>query len=1100
MGESVGHQFVGMKLGKASSLARNWCFVNDDVVIPLDEVQLDDKLHFVKEPVEIMDRELKRLKQSRILIVKDRWNSRRGPEFTWEHEDFFRSKIYNPDNNNGWLEEDPEEEPEEEDEDMVNNEEDDTEKAQPPVVQIADADDVPIPPVIQFGSNFHVGESSATRDLLTGNSEVYAPGPMCYDLKSVYRGVKRLSKQMHDRYRTEKKIARKLRQDELRMNGQEFDITALDSAVRENRSENSKMMKLITGLSRQFTELKNQNCRAEELSGWEAWVRGRIPNNLRFQEGPSIYTAPVPCVGDPYVMVRDSAMDTRGDEDVDTDAPWDTQPFEPRGSPQDVDQLVRDGIEAAIRDERERVRMEATRAGGPARGPTTASMAQECSFAGFIKCGPTQFHRTKGAVELVRWFEKMENTFEISKCAKGKKVNFSTATHHGRALTWWNSQVATLGREVANGRPWTEVKQMMTDEFCPTKKVYRLEDEHKMQGQTKPELLLNVTIVEDVILINALQSVKIVEEWDIRPKTAKDCQSKNVASGAAVQPNVVCYECGERGYKSRVCPKKADRRGGIVQARKYIERGSQLFIAQVTKKEPAKKQLQDVPVICNFPEVFLDDLPGLSPPRQVEFKIKLIPSAAPVTRAPYRMAPSELKELSDQLKELFEKEFIRRSSSPWGASVLFVKKKDGSFRMCIDYQELNKLTVKNWYPLSRIDDLEEDIPITAFQTRVRQFLCLDGYYRRFIEGFSLISKPLFKLTQKNKKYEWGMEEEEAFQNLKQKLCSTPIVAWPEGTKNFIVYCDVSLKGFGAKELNMRQRRWIELLSDCDCKIRYHPGKGNVVADALSRKDKEPLRVRSLVMMVHTNIPEKILEAQTEAMKEENVKAKNLGRDMIMHESHKSKYSIHPGSDKMYEDLKKLYWWPNMKADIGTFVTKCLTYAKVKAEHQKPSGLLQQPEIPEWKWEKITMDFVSGLPRTPSGYDSIRVIVDRLTKSAYFLPMKKMDSIEKLAQQYLKEIVFSHGLPGVIHFGKRSKLSPRYIRPFKIIEKIGPMAYKLELPEKLRGIHNKFHVSNLKKCLADKNLVIPLEEIQLDDKLHFIEEPVEIMDREVKQLK
>ncbi|GJR81683.1 putative reverse transcriptase domain-containing protein [Tanacetum coccineum] len=374
---------------------------------------------------------------------------------------------------------------------------------------------------------------------------------------------------------------------------------------------------------------------------------------------------------------------------------------------------------------------------------------------------------------------------------------------------------------------------------------------------------------------------------------------------------------------------------------------------------------------------------------------------------------------------------------------------------------------------------------------------------------------------------------------------------------------------------MRQRRWIELLSDYDCEIHYHPGKANVMADALSRKDREPIRVRSLVMTVHTNLPERILDAQTKAMKEENVKAKNQGRlikpifetrsdgiqcferriwlplfgglqDLIMHESHKSKYSIHPGSDKMYQDLKKLYWWPNMKAEIATYVSKCLTCAKVKTEHQKPSGLLQQPEIPEWKWEKITMDFISGLLRTPSGYDSIWVIVDQLTKSAHFLPVKKTDSIEKLAQLYLKEIVFImqasrlHHLKlymgesvdyqfarksyadvrrkpmefqvgdivmlkvspwkGIIRFGKRGKLSLRYIGPFKIIERIGPVACKLELPDKLHGIHNTFHVSNLKKCLADENLVIPLEEIQLDDKLHFIEEPVEIMDREVKQLK
>ncbi|GJV85702.1 putative reverse transcriptase domain-containing protein, partial [Tanacetum coccineum] len=440
--------------------------------------------------------------------------------------------------------------------------------------------------------------------------------------------------------------------------------------------------------------------------------------------------------------------------------------------------------------------------------------------------------------------------------------------------------------------------------------------------------------------------------------------------------------------------------------------------------------------------------------------------------------------------------------------------------------------------------------------------------------------------------------------------SAPILALPEGTENFVVYCDASHKGFGAvliqrenviayasrqlkkheenytthdleldhkslqyildqKELNMRQRRWIELLSDYDYEIHYHPGKAYVVADALSRKEKEPIRVRALVMTIHSNLPDQIRNAQLEAMKKKNVKAENLGRlikkifdvrsngtkyfdkriwlprygglrNLIMHESHKSKYSIHPGSDKMYQDMKQLYWWPNMKADIATYVSKCLTCAKVKAEHQKPSGLLQQPEIPVWKWERITMDFIVGLSRTPSGYDSIWVIVVRLTKSTHFLPVRTTDSMEKLTQLYLKEIVCRHGVPISIISDRDSKFASRFWRSlqgalgtqldmstayhpqtdgqsertiqtledmlracvidFGVLERVGPVAYKLELPRELQGIHNTFHVSNLKKCLSDESLVIPLDEIQLDDKLQFIKEPVEIMDREVKRLK
>ncbi|GJZ95592.1 putative reverse transcriptase domain-containing protein [Tanacetum coccineum] len=238
---------------------------------------------------------------------------------------------------------------------------------------------------------------------------------------------------------------------------------------------------------------------------------------------------------------------------------------------------------------------------------------------------------------------------------------------------------------------------------------------------------------------------------------------------------------------------------------------------------------------------------------------------------------------------------------------------------------------------------------------------------------------------------------------------------------------------------MRQRRWLELLADYDCEIHYHPRKANFVADALSRKERiKPLRVRALVMTLHTKLPSQILKAQTEAIKEENIKVENLRgmdkafevrhdgtrciknqswlplfgnlRDLIMHESHKSKYSIYPGSDKMYQDLKKLYWWPNMKAIIAEYVGKCLTCSRVKAECQKPSGILIQPEIPTWKWERIMMDFVTKLPKTSRGHDTIWVIVNCLTKSTHFIPTKATDSMETLTRLYIKKIVSRHGVP------------------------------------------------------------------------------------------
>uniref|UniRef100_A0A2N9IE13 Integrase catalytic domain-containing protein n=1 Tax=Fagus sylvatica TaxID=28930 RepID=A0A2N9IE13_FAGSY len=705
------------------------------------------------------------------------------------------------------------------------------------------------------------------------------------------------------------------------------------------------------------------------------------------------------------------------------------------------------------------------------------------------------------------------------------------------------------------------------------------------------------------------------------------------------------------------------------------------------------------------------------------------------------MAPAELKELKEQLQDLLDQGFIRPSASPWGAPVLFVKKKDGSMRLCIDYRELNKVTIRNKYPLPRIDDLfdqlrgsevfskidlrsgyhqlrvkEEDIPKTAFRTRyghyeflvmpfgltnapavfmdlmnrvfheyldrmgitvdpskieavvnwvrptnvseVRSFLGLAGYYRRFVEGFSCIATPLTRLTRKNAKFEWTNECERSFQELKQRLVSAPVLTIPSSSSGFVIYSDASHKGLGCvlmqhgkvvayasrqlksyeqnypthdlelaavvfalkiwrhylygerceiytdhkslkyistqKELNMRQRRWLELIKDYDCSINYHPGKANVVADALSRKSY------------------------------------GFSAALLTTQKH------------IINDLERLGVEWNTKG---------------------PQGCCNHCLIPEWKWENISMDFVCGLPRTSKNHDAIWVVVDRLTKSAHFIPIRMNYSLDKLAELYVNEIVRLHGVPvsivsdrdprftsrfwgslqkalgtklnfstafhpqtdgqsertiqiledmlracvldfkgswidhltlvefaynnsyqasiemapyealygrrcrspicwdevgerkilgpeivlktcekielirerlrvaqsrqksyadtrrrdlefeigdmvfvrvapmkGVMRFGKKGKLSPRYVGPFEILERVGPVAYKLALPPALSGIHNVFHISMLRRYVSDPSHILSYEPLQVQEDLSYEEMPMEILDRKDQVLR
>ncbi|GJY94640.1 putative reverse transcriptase domain-containing protein [Tanacetum coccineum] len=555
------------------------------------------------------------------------------------------------------------------------------------------------------------------------------------------------------------------------------------------------------------------------------------------------------------------------------------------------------------------------------------------------------------------------------------------------------------------------------------------------------------------------------------------------------------------------------------KAQEYMAKGCQVFLAQISAKkeedESEGKQLKDVPTVKDFTEVFPEDLPGLPPARPVEFQINLILGAAPVARGPYRLDPSEMKELSEQLQELSDKGFIRPSSSPWGAPVL------------VREQDIPKTVFRTWYghyefqvmsfglTNAPADEKEYEEHLKA----ILELLKKEKLYAKFSKcefwipkvhflGHVIDSKGIHVDPAKIESIkDWASPktptEIRQFLGLAGYYRSAPILALPEGSKDFVVYCDASHKGLGAvlmqrekviayasrqlkvheknytthdlelgsvvfalkiwrhylygtrctvftdhkslqhildqKELNMRQRHWLELLSDYDCDIRYHPGKANIVADALSQAQIEAQKPENLVNedvggMIRKDIPKERLEPRADGTlclhDRSWLPCYGDLRSVIMHESHKSKYSIHPGSKKMYQDIKKLCWWPNMKADIATFVSKRLTCVRVKAEHQRPSGFLVQPAIPEWKWDNIMMDFITKLPKSSQGFDIIWVIMDRLTKSAHFLPIRENDPLDKLARLYLNRIVARHGIPVLIIFDHDGRFTSNFWRSFQ----------------------------------------------------------------------
>ncbi|GJS65067.1 putative reverse transcriptase domain-containing protein [Tanacetum coccineum] len=503
-----------------------------------------------------------------------------------------------------------------------------------------------------------------------------------------------------------------------------------------------------------------------------------------------------------------------------------------------------------------------------------------------------------------------------------------TGSRKTDALTWWNSHVKTVRHDAAYGMPWKTLKKMMITKYCLIGEIKKLEIEiwnlkvkesnevEKYVGGLPDMIQGSVMASKTKTIHDAIKFATELMDHKIRRQYAPRCNKfKKVGHlardcrGAAVNTNtqwvVTCYECGVQRHYKKDYPKLKNK-----------NQGNQAGNGNVMARAYA------------------------------------VGIAAPVAWAPYRLAPSEMKELSEGKYRNFLKWLFKEPSSPWGAPVLFVKKKDGSFQMCIDYWELNKLTVKNRYPLPRIDDLfdqlqgssvyskidlrsgyhqlqvrEEDISKTAFRTHFRHYdfkLCLwfvetlgwylgthesggkpyldkfvislVGYYQRFIEGFSKIAKSMTNLTQIKVKFDWDDKEEKSFQLLKEKLCSAPILSLPEGAENLIIYYDASYKGLGV--VLMQNEKVIAYASR---QLMIH--EKNYTA--------HDLELGAVVFAL-----------KIEAAKPENFEAEDVG-------------------------------------GVGY-------YAMVKAEHQKQSGLLVKPEIPQWKWDNITMVFITKLPKDSVG--------------------------------------------------------------------------------------------------------------------------------------
>nr|GEZ72284.1 putative reverse transcriptase domain-containing protein [Tanacetum cinerariifolium] len=651
--------------------------------------------------------------------------------------------------------------------------------------------------------------------------------------------------------------------------------------------------------------------------------------------------------------------------------------------------------------------------------------ARPCFYADFMKCQPLNFKGTEGFVSLTRWIKRMELVFQIS------------------------------GFAIENQFVANETKKI-------DKYISGLPDNiYRSVKSSKPK-----TLDETIELANDLMDQKLCtyEERQTDNKRKADNSSRNNhghqqhpskrqnidKDNRAIPKGNGCFECGAPGHFKRDCPKLKNKNEGSVNAQGWVYAVGNAKKKWNASRDPNSNVITGTFLLNNRYESILFDTGADRSFMSTAFSslIDIVPTplenSYDVELADGKIVGLEHHIGSVQNEGIVETTarvgFIRPSSSPWGAPVLFVKKKDGLFWMCIDYMELNKLIVTNRYPLLRINDLfdqlegsnvyskiylrsayhqlrvrEQDVLKTAFKTRgihvdpaniesikdwaspktpmeIRQFLGLAGYYQRFIEEFSKIAKSMTKLTQKGIKFDWGEKEENAFQLIKQKLCSAPILALPEGRKDFVVYCDASHKGLGV--------------------VLMQRGKGSF---------QKALGINFSMSTVY--------HSETDVQSERTIQT--------------------------LEDMLRA-----CVIDFGKGWVKHLSLAEFSYNNSYHASIKAVPYGEKCRSPGKPMEFEVE--------DKVMLKVS---------PWK-----------------------GVERFDKRGKLNPRYVRPFKVLAKVGKVSYRLELPQELSKVHHTFHVSNLKKCYVDEPLAMPLEGIYVDDKLQFMEEPVEIMEGEIKQLK